>query len=297
MGRGALGRESVTITRELKEHLWSALSSLASAPISERTITGLSVLLQSNALKQALQPYTVAGPWGRLLDAETERLGEADVQAFETEGLIGAGAAPAVLAYLFHRVGDRLDADRPCSSSTKDGSPSTIPPLPDSSGNGERRSGRRMRASSSPPSRSPTSMALQSRRRSQSCPTRLFCRMRRPRTAYRHDLSPLRTNHRQIEIRAAASPKRDYYCQSRRGNRLFELGLSEVALAFTAASSKTDQAAIADLFSANGRGRFRRRPAARQGPRLGGGEAHPGQEPTPINRLRFMRRLRRASPR
>jgi type IV secretion system protein TrbE len=104
-----LGRESVTITPELKEHLWSALSSLASAPISERTITGLSVLLQSNALKQALQPYTVAGPWGRLLDAEAERLGEADVQAFETEGLIGAGAAPAVLAYLFHRVGDRLD--------------------------------------------------------------------------------------------------------------------------------------------------------------------------------------------
>ena len=32
-----------------------------------------------------------------------------DIQAFETEGLIGAGVAPAVLAYLFHRIGDRLD--------------------------------------------------------------------------------------------------------------------------------------------------------------------------------------------
>jgi P-type conjugative transfer protein TrbJ len=31
------------------------------------------------------------------------------VQAFETEGLIGTGAAPAVLAYLFHRIEDRLD--------------------------------------------------------------------------------------------------------------------------------------------------------------------------------------------
>ncbi|PNB36946.1 conjugal transfer protein TrbE, partial [Pseudomonas sp. FW305-130] len=51
-----LGRESVTVTPELKEHLWSALTSLASAPIQERTITGLSVLLQSNALKQAIQP-------------------------------------------------------------------------------------------------------------------------------------------------------------------------------------------------------------------------------------------------
>ena len=104
-----LAREAVAVTPELKEHLWSALTSLASAPLPERTITGLSVLLQSNALKQALQPYTLGGPWGRLLDAETERLGEADVQAFETEGLIGASAAPAVLSYLFHRIGDRLD--------------------------------------------------------------------------------------------------------------------------------------------------------------------------------------------
>ena len=103
-----LAREGVTVTPELKEHLWSALTSLASAPPSERTLTGLSVLLQSNALKQALQPYTVGGPWGRLLDAEAERLGDAEVQAFETEGLIGSGAAPAVLSYLFHRIEDRL---------------------------------------------------------------------------------------------------------------------------------------------------------------------------------------------
>ena len=93
----------------MKEHLWSALTSLASAPVMERTLTGLSVLLQSQALKRALQPYCVGGPSGRLLDAETERLGDASVQAFETEGLIGTSAAPAVLAYLFHRIEDRLD--------------------------------------------------------------------------------------------------------------------------------------------------------------------------------------------
>src|SRR3546814_9341771 len=28
---------------------------------------------------------------------------------FEIEGLVGTGAAPAVLAYLFHRISDRLD--------------------------------------------------------------------------------------------------------------------------------------------------------------------------------------------
>ena len=104
-----LAREGVAVTPEVKEHLWSALTSLASAPMDERTLTGLAVLLQSAKLKQALQPYCIGGPYGRLLDAETERLGEASVQAFETEGLIGTGAAGAVLAYLFHRIEGRLD--------------------------------------------------------------------------------------------------------------------------------------------------------------------------------------------
>ena len=63
-------------------------------------------------------------------------------------------------------------------------------------------------------------------------------------------------NDRQIEISRRATPKRDYYCQSRRGNRLFELGLGEVALAFTAASSKTDQAAIERLLAEHGRDGF-----------------------------------------
>ena len=48
-------------------------------------------------------------------------------------------------------------------------------------------------------------------------------------------------NGRQIEIVATATPKRDYYYQSRLGNRVFDpLGLGPVALAF-AASSPEDQ--------------------------------------------------------
>ena len=47
---------------EVKEALWSALCSLASAPSEERTLTGLSVLLQSNALKSALMPIRSTAP-------------------------------------------------------------------------------------------------------------------------------------------------------------------------------------------------------------------------------------------
>lgn len=106
---GILGREGATIDPAARDHLWSALTSLASAPVEERTLTGLSVLLQSTELKRALKPLCLGGPFGRLLDAETEELGSADVLAFETEGLIGSAAAPAVLAYLFHRIEARLD--------------------------------------------------------------------------------------------------------------------------------------------------------------------------------------------
>ena len=57
-------REGVAITPQVKEHIWTALTSLASAPIAERTLTGLAVLLQSNDLKQALRPYLCGRcPW------------------------------------------------------------------------------------------------------------------------------------------------------------------------------------------------------------------------------------------
>ncbi|GAN75811.1 conjugal transfer protein TrbE [Acidisphaera rubrifaciens] len=253
-----LGREAVTITPELKEHLWSALTSLASAPMAERTITGLSVLLQSNALKQALQPYTVAGPWGGLLDAETERLGEADVQAFETEGLIGAGAAPAVLAYLFHRIEDRLDG-RPTLLIIDEGwlaldDPGFAGQLREWLKTLRKKNASVVFATQSLADIDGSSIAPAI---IESCPTRLFLpneRALEPQIAAVYRRFGL--NDRQIEILSRATPKRDYYCQSRRGNRLFELGLSEVALTFTAASSKTDQATISRLLAEHGRDGF-----------------------------------------
>jgi type IV secretion system protein TrbE len=247
-----LAREAVTITPELKEHLWSALTSLASAPVSERTMTGLSVLLQSNALKQALQPYTVGGPWGRLLDAESERLGQAEVQAFETEGLIGSGAAPAVLSYLFHRIEDRFDG-RPTLLIVDEGWLA----LDDNGFSGQLREWlktlRKKNASVIFATQSLADIDGSAIAPAiiESCPTRVFLpneRALEPQIAAIYRRFGL--NDRQIEILSRSTPKRDYYCQSRRGNRLFELGLSEVALAFTAASSKTDQAAIAEVLAA-----------------------------------------------
>src|SRR5215472_7761859 len=244
-----LTREGVTVSPEAKEYVWTALTSLASAPVAERTLTGLSVLLQSGALKRALQPYCLGGPYGRLLDAEAEHLGGADVQAFETEGLIGTGAAPAVLAYLFHRIEGRLDG-RPTLVIVDEGWLALDDPTFGARLREWLKTLRKKNASVVFATQSLADIETSAVASAiiESCPTRLF--LPNERAVEPQILSIYRRfglNDRQIEIIARATPKRDYYCQSRRGNRLFELGLGEVALAFTAASSKADQAAIAEV--------------------------------------------------
>ncbi|WKA26179.1 conjugal transfer protein TrbE [Bradyrhizobium roseum] len=253
-----LAREKIDTTPEAKEHLWSALSSLASAPIGERTLTGLSVLLQSQSLKRALQPYCLGGPFGRLLDAETERLGISSVQVFETEGLIGTGAAPAVLSYLYHRIEGQLDG-RPTLLIIDEGWLA----LDDEGFAGQVREWlktlRKKNASVvfATQSLSDIDGSAIAPAIIESCPTRLLLPNER---AIEPQISAIYRrfglNDRQIEILARATPKRDYYCQSRRGNRLFELGLEEFALAFTAASSKSDQAMIERVLAEHGRDGF-----------------------------------------
>src|SRR3984957_2024652 len=253
-----LSRERIEVTPEAKEHIWSALNSLASAPIEQRTLTGLSVLLQSNVLKRALQPYCIGGPYDRLLDAESDRLGDSSVQVFETDGLIGTAVAPAVLAYLFHRIEARFDG-RPTLLIIDEGWLA----LDDADFSGQIREWlktlRKKNASVVFATQSladiddsPIAPAI-----IESCPTRVLVpndRAIEPQimAIYRR----FGLNDRQIEILARATPKRDYYCQSRRGNRLFELGLGEVALAFSAASSKTDQGLIEQVLAENGRDNF-----------------------------------------
>jgi type IV secretion system protein TrbE len=253
-----LSREKIDVTPETKDHVWTALTSLASAPHEERTRTGLSVLLQSNILKRALQPYCLGGPYDRLLDAENEHLGSSSVQVFETDGLIGTAVAPAVLAYLFHRIEGRFDG-RPTLLIIDEGWLA----LDDADFAGKLREWlktlRKKNASVVFATQSLADIDGSAIAPAiiESCPTRILLpndRAIEPQimTIYRR----FGLNDRQIEILARAIPKRDYYCQSRRGDRLFELGLGEVALALTAASSKADQALIEQVLAEHGRENF-----------------------------------------
>lgn len=60
-------------------------------------------------------------------------------------------------------------------------------------------------------------------------------------------------NPRQIEIVAAAIPKREYYVTSPDGRRLFDMGLGPLTLSFVGASGKADLARIRELLSTYGK--------------------------------------------
>jgi type IV secretion system protein TrbE len=242
-----LAHEKVTVTPEVKDAVWSALGNLASAPKEERTLTGLAVLLQSNALKAALMPYTLEGPFGRLLDAAGDTLALSEVQCFETETLMHeAGAVMPVLTYLFHRLEERFDG-RPTLLILDEAWVYLDNPLFAARIREWLKVLRKKNVAVVFATQSLADIADSSIAPAiiESCPQRIFLPNDRAvepqaRTAYER----FGLNDRQIELIARAVPKRQYYLQSRRGNRLFELALGPIALALCGASSPDDQAVI-----------------------------------------------------
>jgi type IV secretion system protein TrbE len=244
---GLLANEGVTLTPDVKDTVWTALKSLATAPRAERTLTGLAVLMQSNALVAALAPYTLDGAYGRLLDGATETLAINDVLHFEMEPLMHARRLiPPVLTYLFHRLEARFDG-RPTLLILDEAWTFLDEPLFAARIREWLKTLRKKNVavvfatqSLADIERSAIAPAL-----IESCPTRIFLpndRAIEPQAKSVYERFGL--NSRQVEILGLATPKRDYYTQSARGNRLFELGLGPVALAFTAASSPDDQKLI-----------------------------------------------------
>jgi len=251
---GRLVHEGVAVGPDEKAAIWSALGSLAGAPREQRTLTGLSVLLQSNALRQALAPYVLGGAHGKLLDADHDRLGTADVQCIEMEELMGSRAAVmAVLGYLFARFEARFDGaptllmldeswlflDDPVFAARIRQWLKTL----------RKKNVSVLFATQSLADIQGSSIAPAI---VESCASRIFLpnpQATEPQVRSIYEAFGL--NRRQIEIVATAVPKRDYYYQSRLGNRLFDLDLGPVALAFAGASTPQDQRLIDEVLASN----------------------------------------------
>ncbi|GGC04677.1 conjugal transfer protein TrbE [Novosphingobium endophyticum] len=250
-----LAQENVTVTPEIKDQLWSALGSLASAPAEERTITGLALLLQSNALRTALSPYTIDGPYGRLLDAAEQSLRLTNVQCFETETLMGQASAVApVLTYLFHRLEERFDG-RPTLLILDEAWIFLDHPLFAARIREWLKVLRKRNVAVIFATQSLADIAGSAIAPAilESCPQRILLPNDRAIEPQSRDVyERFGLNARQIELISRAAPKRHYYLQSARGNRLFELGLGPVALALCGASDPDAQARIGAQLAAHG---------------------------------------------
>jgi type IV secretion system protein VirB4 len=255
-----LAHEKVLVTPEVKEAVWSALGSLASAPAAERTLTGLALLLQSTALRSALAPYTLEGPFGRLLDAAEDGVGSiADVQCFETEALMGqAGVVAPVLTYLFHRLEERFTG-RPTLLVLDEAWVFLDHPLFAARIREWLKVLRKKNVAVVFATQSLADIADSAIAPAiiESCPQRILLpndRAIEPQSQSAYQRFGL--NDRQIELISRATPKRQYYLQSARGNRLFELGLGSVALAFCGASDPASQKRIDAVLAEHGAGDF-----------------------------------------
>ena len=250
-----LAHEKVAVTPEVKDAVWSSLGSLASAPPEERTLTGLTLLLQSNALRTALGAYTLDGPYGRLLDAAEQHLAFADVQCFETEALMGqAGVVAPVLTYLFHRLEERFDG-RPTLLVLDEAWIFLDHPLFAARVREWLKVLRKKNVAVLFATQSLADIASSSIAPAiiESCPQRILLpndRAIEPQSRQAYEGFGL--NDRQIELVSRASPKRHYYLQSARGNRLFELGLGPIALALCGASDPASQKRIDAILAEHG---------------------------------------------
>ena len=195
----------------------------------------------------------LGGAHGKLLDSDVDRLGSASVQCFEMEELMHSkDAMLAVLHHLFARFDERFDGaptllildeawlflDDPVFASRIRQWLKTL----------RKKNVSVIFATQSLAVIKDSTIAPAI---VESCASRIFLpnpQATEPQIRVIYEGFGLNT--RQIEIVATAQPKRDYYYQSRLGNRVFDLGLGPVALAFAGASTPEDQRAIDDVSAA-----------------------------------------------
>lgn len=254
-----LRQENLTITPVIKASVWSALTNLASAPVEQRTISGFIALSQNSGIRQAMTFISIDGPLGRIFDATSDTLDYSHWQVFEMETLMNLPSAIApALSYLFHRLEQRFTGvptmlflneawvflDNPVFS------PKIREWL---------KVCRKLNVSVVFATQGLADVADSHIASAliESCPTRIFLpndRALQEETAqiyYRFGL-----NERQVRILALAQPKRQYYYQSSLGNRLFELGLGPLALAYCAVSNKEEQKEVRRILATHGKEGF-----------------------------------------
>lgn len=229
----------------LSRELWGALQALVTFPVPQRTISGLCALVQSSQIRDAIQRYTVDGPFS-LLDGDQDWLKVTHWTCFEMETLLDdfPRLVYPVAKVLFRRIETSLDG-APTFISLDECHAYFAHELLAARLLSWLKTFRRRNAilgfstqNLLDLKRSPVGQEL-----IQACPTRIYCpnpHATEPSTQALYEefgLTP-----RQCQLIAQAVPKRDYYYQGRQGNRLFRIEMGPATLAFCGRSRMEDLA-------------------------------------------------------
>jgi|CXWL01.1.fsa_nt_gi type IV secretion system protein VirB4 len=251
---GLLAQEEAATSPELKEKIWAALTSLGTAPPSQRHLTGLRLLVQDAHAQAALLPYTQDGAHGAIFDGAEERLQLSDILLFEMEEIMGRpkAAAPALL-HLFHRLEEMFDG-KPTLLILDEAWVFLDSPLFAARIREWLKTLRKKNVAVVFATQSLADIANSAIAPAlvESCPTRIYLPNERAfEPQQRRAYEQFGLNETEIELIATAQRKRDYYYASPKGRRVFDLALGPVALAFCAASDPASRALITQLEKAN----------------------------------------------
>lgn len=254
-----LRAENVEINPRVKSIIWTALGSLATSPKEQRTISGLTFLIQDEKLRQALEPATIKGSFGRLFDAQYDNLDYGRWQVFEMSKLMNTPAAvPPTLSYLFHKLEQRFNGD-PTILILDESWLFFDNPIFASKIREWLKVLRKANVSVVFATQSLADILNSPIAQTviDACLTKIYL----PNSnAIEDETAPIYKafglNERERQIVAGAIPKRQYYYKSLIGSRLFELSLGPVALAYCAASSKEDQQMAMRILAENGKDGF-----------------------------------------
>ncbi|HHI9461019.1 TPA: conjugal transfer protein TrbE, partial [Legionella anisa] len=213
-----------------------------------KTVSEFVMTIQDEPIRETLKQYTIDGLMGHLVDAESDGLGLSSFMAFEIEHLMGLGEkfALPVLLYLFRRIETSLDGrptlillDEAWLMLAHPVFKNKIAEWLDSMAKKNCVVFMATQHLSHAANSGILDIIVESTATKIFLPN-LYARDPESRLIYeRMGLNP-----RQIDIIAAAVPKRDYYYVSEKGQRLYQLALEPLALAFVGA---TDPDSIARM--------------------------------------------------
>jgi len=234
---------NVELTPDRQELIWSALVAVADHEQHQRSLSTFSVLVQDFDIRMALQPFIDDGPYAALFDGSDTNVRLATWTTFEMEELMQTkGAVAPTLSYLFHRLEKSFNG-RPTLLVLDEAWMFLDNPQFSEKIREWLKVLRKKRvyvifatqSIADAVSASIASAILEN------CLTRIYLPNNRAlEPTLKQYYEVLGLNDRQIQILASATPKRQYYYQSPLGDRLFDLSLSSLELAFCGASTPDD---------------------------------------------------------